>query len=75
LRKSEWLGHFLDGVNAASLGLMAVVTWQLARSALVDLPAVSVGVVSGLLVFFTEINTTLIILGGVIYGLIRFLLI
>src|SRR5258706_10327640 len=34
LRRSPWAGGFLDGVNAASLGLMAAVTWQLRPPAL-----------------------------------------
>ena len=33
LRKSPTAGAFLDGLNAASLALMAVVTWQLGRVA------------------------------------------
>jgi chromate transporter len=36
LRRSPRAGAFLDGVNAASLALMAVVTWQLGRAAVVD---------------------------------------
>ena len=36
LRSSPWAGALLDGVNAASLGLMAAVTWQLGRASLVD---------------------------------------
>jgi chromate transporter len=36
VRRSAIAGAFLDGVNVASLALMAVVTVQLARSALVD---------------------------------------
>ena len=38
LRRSPTAGAALDGVNVASLALMAVVTWQLARAAVVDLP-------------------------------------
>jgi chromate transporter len=36
IRRSETAGAFLDGVNAASLSLMTVVTWQLGRAALGD---------------------------------------
>jgi len=74
LREKQWLGHFLDGVNAASLGLMAVVTWQLASASLVDLPAIGLGLVSAFLVFFTDVNTTFIVLGAVLFGLGRYLL-
>src|SRR3989338_5161954 len=36
VRGSAWAGAFLDGVNVAALGLMAVVTWELGRAAIVD---------------------------------------
>ena len=36
MRRSPLVGAFLDGVVIASLGLMAVVTWQLLHAALVD---------------------------------------
>ena len=36
LRRSPTAGAVLDGVNVASLALMAVVSWQLGRAALVD---------------------------------------
>src|SRR5437899_9378093 len=37
LRTSLRAGAFLDGVNVAALGLVAAVTWQLGRAAIVDL--------------------------------------
>src|SRR5829696_3184348 len=37
LRRSSWTSALLDGVNVAALGLMAAVTWELGRSAVVDL--------------------------------------
>src|SRR5262249_33816848 len=36
LRRSPWAAGFLDGANAASVALMATVTWELGRSAVVD---------------------------------------
>jgi hypothetical protein len=36
LRRSKIAGGFLDGVSVASLVLMAVVTFQLGRAAIVD---------------------------------------
>lgn len=50
LRQSPWASSFLDGVNAASLGLMAVVTYTLGRTALVDWLTVIVALVSGIVV-------------------------
>ena len=37
IRRSPATGAFLDGVNVASLALMATVTWQLGRGALTDI--------------------------------------
>ena len=34
IRNSKWMSGLLDGVNVASLGLMAAVTWQLGRASL-----------------------------------------
>ena len=36
IRRSPVAGRMLDGVNVASLALMTVVSWQLARAAIVD---------------------------------------
>lgn len=70
LRASPWAGGFLDGVNVAALGLMAAVTWQLALSALVDIPTIAIALVSFLLVFRLKVNSTWIILGGALAGIL-----
>lgn len=54
VRQSPTARAFLDGVNAASLALMAFVTWQLARAALVDAFTLILAVVSALLLFECE---------------------
>lgn len=64
LRRSPWFGALLDGVNAAALGLMAAVTWQVGRASLVDLPTVLIALVSlGLLLRF-KVNSTWLIVSG-----------
>jgi len=70
LRRSPVAGAFLDGVNVASLALMAVVTWQLGRSALVDLPTVSLAVVSGVLLLRYRINSAWLVLVGAVVGIL-----
>lgn len=68
IRNSTWVSGFLDGVNAASLGLMAAVTWQLGRASLTDLITVLTALIAlGLLVRF-KINSTWLIAGGAIIG-------
>jgi len=51
LRQSPWVSSALDGVNAASLGLMAAVTYTLGRAALVDLLTVVLALLSAIVVF------------------------
>jgi len=74
LRHSTWLGSFLDGVNAASLGLMGVVTWQIIHSTFTDSWSFLLALVAGLFLIRYRVNTTWLILGGALGGfLIRLL--
>ncbi|HLN63425.1 MAG TPA: chromate transporter, partial [Symbiobacteriaceae bacterium] len=67
MRKSAWLSGFLDGVVAASLGLMAAVTWTLGRAALVDWLTVALAVVSlGVLLRFKVNSAWLVLAGGLV---------
>jgi chromate transporter len=70
LRRSKIAGAFLDGVNAASLALMAVVMVQLARTAFVDYGAIAIGITAAVLLFRYNVNTTWIVLGGMIIGIV-----
>ena len=71
IRGSTWASGFLDGVNAAALGLMAAVAWQLGRASLVDVPTSLIALVSlGLLLRF-KVSSTWLILGGALLGLVR----
>jgi len=69
IRNSPWASSLLDGVNVASLGLMAAVTWQLGKSSLIDLLTVLVATISFVLIVRFKINSTWLILGGAIVGL------
>jgi len=74
IRSSAWARALLDGVNVASLGLMAAVTWQLGRASLTDpLTALIACLALGLLIRF-KINTTWLIAGGAVLGLLSTLL-
>jgi chromate transporter len=61
---------FLDGVTAASLALMAVVTWQLGRAA-IDGPVAALVVIGSLLLLRAGVNSALLILAGAAAGLVR----
>ncbi|NJO77530.1 MAG: chromate transporter [Cyanobacteria bacterium RM1_2_2] len=68
LRQSVWASGFLDGVNAASLGLMAVVTWQLGTAALVDGITLLLAILSAIAVFRFKINSAWLVLAGALVG-------
>jgi chromate transporter len=67
LRRSRRAGAFLDGLNAASLALMATVTWELGRSALRDWPAVLLAAAAALGLGL-RINSAWLVLGGGLAG-------
>jgi chromate transporter len=69
IRNSPWANSLLDGVNVASLGLMAAVTWQLGRSSLLDPLTVLVGIISFVLLVRYKVNSTWLIFGGAMVGL------
>lgn len=69
MRRHPWMGALLDGVNVASLGLMAGVTFQLGQAALVDW--VTWGLALGALgvLFRFKINSAWLVLTGALVGL------
>jgi chromate transporter len=69
LRGSHGTAAFLDGVNVAALGLMAAVTWQLARGAIADWFTVALVVVAGALLLRGGINSVWLIVGGAAAGI------
>jgi chromate transporter len=68
IRRSQLASAFLDGVNVAALALMAVVTVQLGRAALVDLPTIAIFAVSSVLLIRFRVNTAWLVVGGAIVG-------
>lgn len=69
LRRSPWLAALLDGIVAASLGLMAAVTVDLARQSIVDIPTVLLAIAAALLLIRFRVNSTWLIIGGALVGL------
>jgi chromate transporter len=70
LRRSPWLAALLDGVNAAALALMAGVTWQLARAAVVDWLTLALAAVAALLLIRYRLNSVWLVAGGGLVGLL-----
>lgn len=69
LRRSPAAGSFLDGVNAASLALMLVVTLMLARSAVTDRTTCALAAASAFLLIRYRVSSVWLVLGGCLVGL------
>lgn len=69
LRRSIAAGGFLDGVNVAALALMAAVTAELARAALVDAWTVGIAVLSAALLIRFRPHPLWLIAAGAAAGL------
>jgi chromate transporter len=74
IRSSPIAGAALDGVNAASLALMAAVTWQLGRAAIVDVPTAAIALVGAVLLFRFRLNSAWLVLAGGAVGAASFLI-
>jgi chromate transporter len=70
IRKSKVAGTFLDGVNVASLALMAAVTWQLGRASLVDTETALLAVASLIALLRFRVNSAWLVLVGATVGLL-----
>jgi chromate transporter len=70
IRRSATAGAFLDGVNIASLALMAAVSYQLGRSAIVDWLTIGLAVASAFLLLRFRINSAWLVLGSALVGIV-----
>ena len=68
LRASPIAGAVLDGVNVASLALMAIVTFRLGQAALMDWKTMLLAVASAVLLIVYRINSAWLVLGGGVIG-------
>ncbi len=71
LRQSRWAGALLDGVNVASLGLMAGVTLQLGQASLIDPLTIVMMILAVVVLVRYKINATWLVLAGAAVGLVR----
>jgi len=74
LRGSVWTSAFLDGVNVAAVALMAGVTWQLGRIAIIDWPGGAAFVVAAVLLLKFRAPSVYLVIVGAVLGLLRHLL-
>ena len=68
LRTSPWTAAFLDGANAAALGLMAAVAWQLGATSLVDPFTAALALAAAVLLIRSRVNSAWLVLGGAVAG-------
>jgi chromate transporter len=64
LRDSSVLAGLLDGVNMASLALMAGVTWQLGKASLVEPVSALIALAALVMLVATEVSPVWLVLGG-----------
>lgn len=69
MRRSPVAGAFLDGVNVASLALMAVVTWQLGVGAIVSPFTAALAVAGAVALIRFKVNSAWLVLAGALAGL------
>jgi chromate transporter len=74
LRQSPAAAALLDGVNVGALGLMAGVTWQLGRSAIVDAFTIALAAVSAIVLLRWNINSAWLVLAGAVAAVIAHVL-
>jgi len=70
IRRSMIAGAFLDGVNVGALALLAVVTVQLGRAALLDVATVAIAATSVALLIYSRMNSVWLIFAAGMIGLI-----
>jgi chromate transporter len=68
LKKAPGARLFLDTINAVTVGLMAAVSWQLARGAILDAFTAVEAIVGLLILRRFQINSAWLILGGLLAG-------
>ena len=71
LRRSRWSAAVLDGVNAAAVGLMAAVTWELAGTAIVDVLTAALALVAFVVMVRWRPNYGWLIAAGAAVGLVH----
>jgi chromate transporter len=68
VRGRAWASALLDGVNVSALALMAAVTVQLGRAAIVDWLTGALAVVATVMLIRFKVNSAWLVLGGGVVG-------
>ncbi len=73
LRASPWTARILDAINVAAVGLMAGVSVQLGRAAIIDVPTAAIALVAAAINLRWRVNAAWLIAAGAVIGLLRLL--
>lgn len=71
LRASKLASAILDGINVASLALMAAVSYDVARASLIEVPTILLAALGGLLLIRFRLNAMWLVLLGALAGAAR----
>lgn len=71
LNKIPAIQHFLRGVTASAVALIANVTFTVYQSAVVDVPTAVLAFTAFLLLMFYKLDAFWAIIGGILFGLVR----
>jgi chromate transporter len=71
LRRSAAVARMLDGLNVASLSLMAVVTLRLGVTAIVDPVTAIIALSSAVVLILSRVNSAWLVLGGGALGIMK----
>jgi chromate transporter len=68
IRRSRIAGGFLDGVNVASLALLAAAAIHLGQAAIIDIPSGALAAVFAVILLRFRVNSAWLVLGGALVG-------
>jgi chromate transporter len=68
IRNNPFVRTFLAGVSAAVVGIILVVSLELAPSALVNLPSIAIAVAAFVLTAFLQTDVALVAIGAIVLG-------
>ena len=75
LRRSAWMGAFLDAVNVSAVGLMAAVLVRLTGDVVTTWPAVIIALLAAAAVLRWRVTSAWVVIGGALLGWPLFLLV
>lgn len=69
MRNSQFLSHFLDAVNVASVAIIVSVCYQMGKDNLSDWRPVSISIFAiAVMLYFKNINSAYVVIGGAVAG-------